>query len=300
MGALPRPSLPPGPQRDLVEALHELHHRAGWPSLRVLGRHVGCSHTTVSGAFSSTKVPAWGVLELLVEAMDGDVAEFRARWLEVTDPSSGDLERQSRFVGRRTELGVVRDHLAGRTPGTLLVMGEAGMGKSRLVEAASRAASATLVWTGWCRPLSSEVPLAPVVDWLRSAHQHDDGASLAHAVGSCPPYVAVVLGRLLPELQPPDSPMGEPTPRQGADRSRLFAAIGLALTALSRERGIGLVVEDAHWGDVAALDLLEYLTARRLGAPTVVTWRSEDPATLERASQWRSRIETMPAVRVVE
>jgi hypothetical protein len=34
MGALPRPELPPGPHRDLVDALHGLHHRAAWPSLR--------------------------------------------------------------------------------------------------------------------------------------------------------------------------------------------------------------------------------------------------------------------------
>ena len=53
MGALPRPDVPPGAHRDLVEALHRLHHRAGWPSLRVLGRQVGCSPSTVSAVFSS-------------------------------------------------------------------------------------------------------------------------------------------------------------------------------------------------------------------------------------------------------
>ena len=31
MGALPRPDLPPGPRRDLNDALHDLHHLAGWP-----------------------------------------------------------------------------------------------------------------------------------------------------------------------------------------------------------------------------------------------------------------------------
>ena len=36
MGALPRPDVPTGPHRDLVDALHALHHRAGWPSLRVM------------------------------------------------------------------------------------------------------------------------------------------------------------------------------------------------------------------------------------------------------------------------
>jgi len=77
MAALPRPHVPPGPQRELVDALHELHHRSGWPSLRVLAREAGCSHTTVSSVFSSARLPSWGVLELLVEAMGGNVEEFR-------------------------------------------------------------------------------------------------------------------------------------------------------------------------------------------------------------------------------
>ena len=55
MGALPRPDLPPGPQRDLTDALHGLHHRAGWPCLRTLAREAGVSHTTVSKVFSSPR-----------------------------------------------------------------------------------------------------------------------------------------------------------------------------------------------------------------------------------------------------
>ena len=78
MGGLARPQVPPGAQRALVDALHALHHEAGWPSLRWLAREAGFSHTTVSTVFSSPRLPSWGVLELLVEAMDGDVGEFHA------------------------------------------------------------------------------------------------------------------------------------------------------------------------------------------------------------------------------
>src|SRR3954452_21149026 len=84
---LPRPDLQPGPHRDLVDALHDLHHRAGWPSLRVLAGAAACSHTTVSAVFSSPRLPSWGVLELLVEAMDGNVADVQQLWL---DASAGD------------------------------------------------------------------------------------------------------------------------------------------------------------------------------------------------------------------
>ena len=57
MNALPRPDLAAGPHHDLNDALHDLHHRAGWPSLRTLARMTGVSHTTVSKAFSTVTLP---------------------------------------------------------------------------------------------------------------------------------------------------------------------------------------------------------------------------------------------------
>ena len=65
MSALPRPALT-GPARALNDALHDLHHRAGWPSLRALAREAGVSHTTVSNTFSRATLPSWGTVELLV------------------------------------------------------------------------------------------------------------------------------------------------------------------------------------------------------------------------------------------
>ncbi|HET8683544.1 MAG TPA: tetratricopeptide repeat protein [Micromonosporaceae bacterium] len=81
MAALPRPPVPEGPVRVLFDALHALHHRAGWPSLRVIAKDVGCSHTTVSAAFSEPRVPRWGLLELIVESLGGDTETFHRLWL---------------------------------------------------------------------------------------------------------------------------------------------------------------------------------------------------------------------------
>ena len=81
MSGLPRPNVPAGPVRALFDGLHELHHRAGWPSLRDMARDVGCSHTTVSVAFSEPRVPRWGLLELIVETLGGDTEEFHRLWL---------------------------------------------------------------------------------------------------------------------------------------------------------------------------------------------------------------------------
>ena len=81
MGALPKPEVPAGQIQDLFDALHELHHQAGWPSLREMAKEVGCSHTTVSVAFSEPRVPRWGLLELIVETLGGETERFHQLWL---------------------------------------------------------------------------------------------------------------------------------------------------------------------------------------------------------------------------
>ena len=81
MAGLPLPDVQAGPRRDLAEELHAMHHRAGWPSLRAMAREAGCSHTAVSAVFSSPRVPPWGTLQVLVEALGGDVDRFHQLWL---------------------------------------------------------------------------------------------------------------------------------------------------------------------------------------------------------------------------
>jgi tetratricopeptide (TPR) repeat protein len=81
MAELLRPDVPPGPIRVLYEEMHGLHHRAGWPSVREMAKHVGCGRTTVSRAFSRPGVPRWGLLELIVETLGGDIDRFHRLWL---------------------------------------------------------------------------------------------------------------------------------------------------------------------------------------------------------------------------
>jgi tetratricopeptide (TPR) repeat protein len=98
LGALPKPTLPDGPLRALSERLHALHHRAGWPSLRVMAKEIGCSHTTVSVAFSEPRLPRWGLLELIVETLNGDTDEFHRLWLAASRTTAEPAPEVARVV----------------------------------------------------------------------------------------------------------------------------------------------------------------------------------------------------------
>ncbi len=297
MGALPRPVLPPGPQRDLNDALHDLHHRAGWPSLRVLARAAECSHTTVSVVFSSPRLPTWGVLEVLVEAMQGDVGRFHALWLAASAPLAPGSGHEPRIAGRRRELALVRQHLESGS-GLLLVAGEAGMGKTRLAgTAVTLAKGDVFVASGSCLPLSTEVPLLPVADVLRAVHAVDEGGWVMEALAACPAFVPGSLRHLLPELEGPDLVAG---PHDDMSRQRLFVAVEMTLAALAGVRPLAVLVEDLHWADSATLDLLEHVVARGTTTPVLGTWRLEDPGTPSAALDWLTRVRRLENVEVLE
>ncbi|MER6244339.1 hypothetical protein [Streptomyces griseorubiginosus] len=93
MARLKKPDLGPGPQKELNDAIHDLHACAGLPSTRELSTAVGAavaSKSRIHDVFSSPRLPAWGVLELLVEALasrtpggytDEDERRFHDLWL---------------------------------------------------------------------------------------------------------------------------------------------------------------------------------------------------------------------------
>ena len=83
MGAIKREPTPFGPVSDLFERLHDLHLAAGQPSLRQIATRIGrgvVSSSTVHNMFRGPRVPKWGFLELVVEELGGNVAEFHGLW----------------------------------------------------------------------------------------------------------------------------------------------------------------------------------------------------------------------------
>jgi DNA-binding CsgD family transcriptional regulator/tetratricopeptide (TPR) repeat protein len=164
------------------------------------------------------------------------------------------------FVGRSAELERLRTLMprAGeRSQRIVLLGGEAGSGKSRLVRevAAEAAEHGVLVLSGSCDAVvhTPYGPFAEALDQLARAVEPDE---LATALGTG----GGELTRLIPELP---LLVGELPPPAEADpdteRHRLHTAVSQLLAGTSRARPVLLVLEDVHWADAPSLLLLRHL-----------------------------------------
>jgi DNA-binding CsgD family transcriptional regulator/tetratricopeptide (TPR) repeat protein len=179
-----------------------------------------------------------------------------------------------RFVGRTEELARLDAALADGEPRTLLLGGEAGVGKTRLLaEFTTRARSAgARVLTGACLPVGEgALAYAPISQALRQLVRELDPATLNQVLGTG----RAELARLVPDLGPPQP--AEPA-AGGPARGRLFAGLLGVVERLAAARPLVLAIEDLHWADRSTLDLLGFLVAN-LTEPAVVlvaTYRSDE------------------------
>jgi DNA-binding CsgD family transcriptional regulator/tetratricopeptide (TPR) repeat protein len=181
------------------------------------------------------------------------------------------------FIGRRpemTSLDRLLDLAAAKGTGFALIGGEAGVGKTRLVrELAGRAADAGfLVLTGQCVELGAEgLPLAPLVDALRTLVRTMRPGALADVLGPA----AAGLSRLLPELAP-DVQMAPPG--EELQKAQLLEHVLGTLSRLSEVRPVMVVIEDLHWADQSTLDLTAFLirSLRDARVLLALTYRSDE------------------------
>ena len=151
------------------------------------------------------------------------------------------------FVGRSQELAVLAGALkrAGQGPGGVLLLdGEAGIGKTRLLEVAL-AGQALQVLAGASRDTRAPVPYSPLAALLR-AHLTASPSAFDNV-----PY-RLVLALLLPEL-------GTPAPESASTPALLQGALRAALRLVTEGGPTVLLFEDLHWADHATLDLLPLL-----------------------------------------
>jgi DNA-binding CsgD family transcriptional regulator len=197
------------------------------------------------------------------------------------------------FVGREDELSRLLAALANQTR-MVLVVGDAGVGKTRLAgEAMTRAAVTGMVTVrGECLPLGERLPLLPVTAALDDLARLDGGGLLAAALAAAPEYVRGEVGRLLPRLGSGSGPE-QGGWEQGWQRGRLFLAVAelLDTAAGSSGAGVALVVEDVHWADSASLDFLTFLTrAGYRDAVTVVATCRGDEAPAAHVADWLAQV----------
>jgi class 3 adenylate cyclase/tetratricopeptide (TPR) repeat protein len=220
----------------------------------------------------------------------------------------------SPFVGRDDALGTLERALGAARGGrgqVALVVGEAGMGKSRLLlEFRQRAGDVTWL-QGDCISFGQSIPFLPLVaivkqrfgiedadDEARMVARVREGLAAGGAAADLEPYL-----RFLLALDPGDPAVAAMDPVQR--RGRLATAVQQLVAADSRRRPVVLVVEDAHWIDRASQELLVSLADILPGLPVllVVTYRPAYQQPFgERSYHWRIGLQPVQdddAVRIV-
>ncbi|MBB2937617.1 ATP/maltotriose-dependent transcriptional regulator MalT [Amycolatopsis bartoniae] len=172
--------------------------------------------------------------------------------------------------------------------GAILLAGDAGVGKTRLLaELAEFAGSrGALVLTGRCLDVrEGGLPYLPFAEALGPLATADD-AAVVEAVRIRP-----ALSRLLPLAQPGPvsdveyAPMTSehegpyrPRPEQDLGQLQLFDAVLGVLTEIAEHRPVLLVLEDLHWADGSTRNLLSFLSSRLRAQRLLVvaSYREED------------------------
>ena len=186
---------------------------------------------------------------------------------------------RGRLVARERETHDLRLHWQRAAAGeghVLLVTGEPGIGKTRLVrELISRAeVSGGRVLTGECYA-EGGAPYGPIAQMLRAALLE---AGRLNDLG-LPPAVFADLLTLAPDLQPhftQTSPRASLEPQ--AEQSRVFESFVALCGALTARAPLLLFLDDAHWADSGTLFLLRHLARRTRRQPilTVLTYRETE------------------------
>jgi AAA ATPase domain len=194
------------------------------------------------------------------------------------DAVRGTPRDRAPFVGRGRELTRLSAALSRAAAGegtTVVITGDAGMGKTALVDAFLHARDTLAVNALICRGQSVEYSGAgeaymPVIDALAPLVAHP-GHGLHEIVRTHAPSWRSQFPGVYPREEATLTP---PAP------ARLARELGDALAAAARSRPVVLILEDLHWADPSTVEVLRHLAhrARRVALLLIVTCRSEEAA----------------------
>lgn len=231
-------------------------------------------------------VPAWEARGLITQHTVGRIGPARA----------------SPLVGRTEELAAL-ETLYGRvlqegTPHLVTLVGEAGVGKSRVLrEFEQRLAehpSAPSFRTGRCLPYGSAIVFWALGEVLRAECGIIDSDSSDEAWAKLSGYVrelradaggdraAALIGRLLGVEVPPELAPDEQDPERL--REAFFSALRFGIEAMADRRPFVIAFEDIHWADDGMLDAIEHL-AQWVRAPLMLVCLARDEL-LDRRPAW--------------
>ena len=210
-----------------------------------------------------------------------------------TPPSRGEL------IGREHELAILRECWEQVSEGSsqaVLLGGEAGIGKSRLIEGFKQelAPDSYILWDCRCSPYHQDSALHPIIDAFGREFEleSDDTAAVRltkisarlEALGLASPDLLPAWAALLSIPLPEADSAPELSP--GQQKRKVFEAIGAVLQAVASRRPLLFVVEDVHWADASTLELLAFLMnlAPAESVLLLVVFRPEFRAT------WRGRV----------
>jgi predicted ATPase/pimeloyl-ACP methyl ester carboxylesterase len=194
----------------------------------------------------------------------------------------GEIVHQVPFIGREHEysrlVGALDKALLGSGQ-VVLVEGESGIGKSRLVEEVTHFAQSrdVKILSGKCYEAEQTMPYQLMIHLVVQILDDWPPEQLHHLA---PAYFAE-LARLVPEINNlfPDLP--PPSDLKEAQQSQFFRALAHLFRALATETGLMIVVDDIQWADRISQQFLNYLILHPEADPLllVANYRSEEVAT---------------------
>jgi DNA-binding CsgD family transcriptional regulator len=192
--------------------------------------------------------------------------------IETTMGEPHNARKPSSLIARAFQIEALQSVLADVRGGRghcVLVTGEAGVGKSRLLREFREGAveSGVLAMQGNCLETDPALSFAPVVDALRRCLSARPSAETADLLGPLAPELVKLLpelGLTLPGLKP------TPPLAPESEKRRLFEVLVQFMSRLATHGPLLLIIEDIHWSDDTSLEFLHTLARRSTSLPILI------------------------------
>ena len=244
-----------------------------------LARSAACGEIRVAGS-------TWRLVRHAAHASELPEGGFLLH--DIGDAPAIERSLDQPLVGRDEEIGWLREIfgnvVADSSPELITIIGEPGIGKSRLVaELPAIAGERGMVLTGRCPAYGEGITHWPLREIVLEAAGDRSVDELAARLG-IPPSVAHRLA----------GSVGLTEPEAGVETGWAFLQL---IVALARDRPVVVVVDDVHWAEPALLDLLLDVAARLRDVPVLIVLVTR-PDLMEDRPTWSRSIGTATTMRL--